>query len=81
MSPRPTGLSLQENLENYLNEGKQMTAGITPASAPLTQRRIDRFKALDWKTIQARVKRLQMSSAKAVRENVRMAYFYWPHER
>ena len=68
MSPSPTGLSLQENLENLLNEGKQMTAWITPAGAPLAQTPIDPFNALDWSSIQARVKRLQMRIAKAVRE-------------
>jgi len=68
VSPRPTGLSLQENMENLFYEGKQMTAGYRPAGAPLTLPSFDPFKALDWSAIQARVKRLQMRIAKAVRE-------------
>ena len=68
MSPRPTGLSLQESLENLFYEGKQMTVGYMPTGAPLTLPVFDPFKALDWSAIQVRVKRLQMRIAKAVRE-------------
>jgi RNA-directed DNA polymerase len=66
--PRPTGLSLQESLENLFYEGKQMTVGIMPPGAPLTLPVFDPFKSLDWSAIQVRVKRLQMRIAKAVRE-------------
>ena len=68
MSPRPTGLSLQESLENLFYEGKQMTVGIMPTGAPLTRPVFDPFKSLDWSAIQVWVKRLQMRIAKAVQE-------------
>ncbi len=68
VSPRPTGLSLQENLENLFYGEKQMTPGWYPAGASSTQPPLDPFSALDWSGIQARVKRLQMRIAKAVRE-------------
>ena len=68
MSPRPTGLSLQESLENLFYEGKQMTVGIMPTGAPLTLPVFDPFKALDWSAIQAKVKRLQMRITEAVPE-------------
>ncbi len=68
MSPRPTGLSLRESLENLCYEGKQMTVGIMPTGAPLTLPVFDPFKKLDWSAIQVRVKRLQVRIAKAVRE-------------
>ncbi len=51
MSPRPTGLSLQESLENLFYEGKQMTVGIMPTGAPLTLPVFDPFKSLDWSAI------------------------------
>ncbi len=70
MSPRPTGLSLQENLENHFNEEKQMTAGIYPAGASSTLAPFDPFNALNWSAIRARVNRLQMRIAKAVRDTV-----------
>jgi hypothetical protein len=45
-----------------------MTVGFVPTGAPLTLPLLDPFKALNWSAIQARVKRLQMRIAKAVRE-------------
>jgi RNA-directed DNA polymerase len=68
VSPRPTGLSLQENLENLFNEEKQMTAGIYPAGASSTLAPLDPFNVLNWSAIRARVNRLQMRIAKAVRD-------------
>jgi RNA-directed DNA polymerase len=64
---RPTGLSLQDSLENCLNEGKQMTAmakTITGASSasPLT------WGTIEWHQVTKEVKQLQMRIAKAVRE-------------
>src|SRR5690349_12746832 len=64
---RPTGLSLRDNLENCLNEGKQMTAmtkTITGASSTSTLI----WGAIDWHQVTEEVKRLQMRIAKAVRE-------------
>ena len=63
-SPRPTGLSSQDNLENRHNEGKQMTAMATLTGAPSTALTWD---AIDWRQAQAQVRRLQMRIAKAIR--------------
>ncbi len=65
--PRPTGLSLRENMENRNYEEKQMTAVsiiLTGASsAPnLT------WHTINWKQVGKEVRRLQMRIAKAVRE-------------
>lgn len=45
-----------------------MTAGIYPAGASSALAPFDQFKALNWSAIQARVNRLQIRIAKAVRE-------------
>lgn len=66
-SRRPTGFSLQDNLENCLNEEKQMTAmvrSITGASSASEQT----WKTIKWNQVNIEVKRLQMRIAKAVRD-------------
>ena len=64
MSPRPTGLSLQENLDKYLKEGKQMTAmNKTLTGAPYA-RRFD-WKSINWKKVRKQVKYMQVRIAKA----------------
>lgn len=55
-----TGLSLQESLENLINEGRQMMA--TLASAPSASLN---WKTIDWETVEQHVKRLQMRIANA----------------
>ena len=66
VSPRPTGLSLQENLENRLYEGKQMTAGdLFLTGAPSANLSWD---TINWCRMEQHVKRLQMRIAKATRE-------------
>lgn len=65
--PRPTGLSLRENMENRYYEGKQMTVmnlsltGASSASEPT-------WDTINWSHVSKEVKRLQMRIAKAVRE-------------
>ncbi len=65
-SPRPTGLSLHENLENHQYEGKQMTAGLVLAGAPSS---CDlKWDDINWHPVEKYVRRLQMRIAKAIRE-------------
>lgn len=64
MSPRPTGLLLQESLENRFHEEKQMT-GTTLAGASSTDAE---WLSMDWKAVEYQVYRLQMRIAKAIRE-------------
>lgn len=67
VSPRPSGLSLQDNLKNCLNEEKQMTemdkttTGASSASAMT-------WKTIDWNHATKEVRQLQVRIAKAVRE-------------
>jgi RNA-directed DNA polymerase len=64
---RPTGLSLQKNLENRKNEEKQMTAiqlVLTGASSASYQN----WLTINWERVIKEVQRLQMRIAKAVRE-------------
>ena len=67
VSPRPTGLSSQENLENRIYEEKQMTTTAKPlVGAPSAC--LESWDAIDWCKVKKQVKRLQMRIAKAVRE-------------
>jgi len=64
VSPRPTGLSLQENRKNRQHEEKQMTATcLTGASST-----DDQWSSINWKAIESQVHRLQIRIAKATRE-------------
>lgn len=66
-SRRPIGLSLQDNLENCLNEEKQMSVTNkldTGASSASTQV----WQTIKWEQASIEVKQLQMRIAKAVRE-------------
>ena len=65
---RPTGLSWQENLENRMNEEKQMTVrGENPTGAS-SAKPIATWDTIDWPQVDKLVKRLQMRIAKAIRE-------------
>lgn len=68
-SPRPTGLSLQDNLRNLHYEGMQMTTMtsslIGAPSASWT------WETIHWKPVEKLVRRLQMRIAKAIREKRR----------
>jgi len=63
VSPRPTGLLLQDNLKNHTMRELQMTA---KAGAPSTCN--ESWDAIDWASVTAHVRRLQMRIAKATRE-------------
>jgi len=65
VSRRPTGFSLQENLENLNNGEKQMAAMATLTGASPTDAEI--WQAISWPKVIADVFRLQMRIAKAVR--------------
>lgn len=67
VSPRPIGLSLQENLENCLNEGKQMTGTVKTTTGAPSVCAMD-WISIDWNHVAAQVKQLQVRIAKAVRE-------------
>ena len=65
VGPRPTGLSLRENMENRLYEEKQMTASslsMTGASSSGDRA----WSQIDWQQAQSQGRRLQMRIAKAV---------------
>lgn len=64
---RPTGLSLQKNLENCLYEEKQMTGMITSLTGASSAFELT-WGALDWQHVTKKVEQLQMRIAKAVRE-------------
>ena len=65
---RPTGFSWQENLENRMNEEKQMTVrGENPTGAS-SAKPIAPWDTIDWPQVDKLVKRLQMRIAKAIRE-------------
>ena len=61
----PTGLSLQENLENLNYEEKQMTESVYRPGASST---LSTWSAIDWRATEKLVLRLQMRIAKATRE-------------
>ena len=63
--PRPTGLTSRENRQNRSYEEKQMTTAATllGASSPSSS-----WDAINWRTLQEHVQRLQMRIAKATRE-------------
>jgi RNA-directed DNA polymerase len=66
VSPRPIGLTLQENLWNRDEEEKQMTTTAKPligASSKAAQ-----WNAVEWQPLGRQVQRLQMRIAKATRE-------------
>jgi RNA-directed DNA polymerase len=63
-SKRPIGLLSQENLENRLYEGKQMTEGISGAPLACSSS----WESINWAAIEQQVNRLQMRIAKAVKE-------------
>lgn len=66
VSPRPTGLTLQESLWNRDEKEKQMTATVKPligASFKAAQ-----WDAINWRPLEQQVQRLQMRIAKATRE-------------
>ena len=63
VSPRPTGLSLQDKLENPCNEGKQMmTINVSAPSA-----RIISWKLIHWESVNYLVRRLQLRIAEAIK--------------
>ncbi len=64
---RPTGLSLQENKENYSYEEKQMTAMITSLAGASSAFELT-WETIDWQHVTKKVEQLQMRIAKAVRE-------------
>ncbi|MCP4341379.1 MAG: group II intron reverse transcriptase/maturase [Desulfobulbaceae bacterium] len=64
VSRRPSGVSLRENLEESLKEGKQMTVPAQLTDAPAN--RYKRWKSIPWRTVTEDVRRLQMRIAKAV---------------
>jgi RNA-directed DNA polymerase len=66
VSPRLTGLTLQENLWNRYDGEKQMTTAATPliGASP----KVANWDAIKWRTIERQVQRLQMRIAKATRE-------------
>lgn len=60
----PTGLSLRESLKNFIKEEKQMMiSNEISASSDSAQ-----WQSINWKTVEARVLKLQMRIAKATRE-------------
>lgn len=67
VSPRPRGLSLQDNLENCLHEGRQMTEMVKTATGASSVCAAD-WISIDWNHAAAQVKQLQVRIAKAVRE-------------
>lgn len=65
--PRPTGLSLRDNMKNRMYEGKQMTAVniiLTGASSASNTT----WLTINWEQVGKEVKRLQMRIAKAARD-------------
>lgn len=66
-SLRPTGLSLRDNLENCLNEEKQMTGMVKTITGASSASSLT-WKTIEWNHVTTEVKRLQMRIAKAVRE-------------
>lgn len=68
MSKRPNGPSLQENLKNPLNEGKQMTIVNFTIGAPSTK---IKWQSINWKTAREIVNRLQIRIAKAIKSGRR----------
>ena len=66
-SPRPTGVSLQENLENRYYEEKQMTTMALPLIGA-SSAKIKLWESINWAPIESLVSRLQMRIAKATRE-------------
>jgi RNA-directed DNA polymerase len=67
VSPRPIGLSLQENMENRLNEEKQMTTQALPVIGA-SSAYASSWDTTDWNAQEKKVRRLQMRIAKALRE-------------
>jgi RNA-directed DNA polymerase len=67
VSPRPTGLSSQDNLENRYYEEKQMTTAVKPLIGA-SSACLNSWDAIDWRKVKKQVLRLQMRIAKAVRE-------------
>lgn len=66
-SPRPTGHSSQESLENHHNEEKQMM-GSALLNTGAASTSISDWKSIDWIKIEKQVRRLQMRIAKATQE-------------
>jgi len=64
VSPILTGLLLQDNLENLINEEKQMTVTKFDTSASSAS---SDWESINWQTIEKQVLRLQMRIAKAFR--------------
>lgn len=64
--PLPTGLSLQENLENRHNEEKQMTTKISSLIGASSA--CPTWDAIRWRQVATQVRRLQMRIAKAIQE-------------
>ena len=57
----PTGLSLQESLSNLLHEEKQMTVKVSTGASSASLN----WDAINWRTVQKHVRRLQIRIAKA----------------
>ena len=71
-SRRPTGILLQENLENRIMKKSQMTTAALPFMAlPMigaSSAKFNIWESIDWASIEHLVNRLQMRIAKATRE-------------
>jgi RNA-directed DNA polymerase len=65
VSPLPTGLLLQDNLQNLINEEKQMIVTDFDTSASST---CSDWESINWRTIEKQVFKLQMRIAKGLRE-------------
>ncbi|MBP9777727.1 MAG: group II intron reverse transcriptase/maturase [Rickettsiaceae bacterium] len=62
--PRPTGLLWQDNLENLINEGRQMMVAVSATSAPSDELK---WNTINWDHINKQVFKLQVRIAKAIR--------------
>ncbi len=64
VSPLPTGLSLQDNLKNFIQEETQMVISKEISASSDSEQ----WQSIDWKTVETQVLKLQMRIAKATRE-------------
>ena len=69
MSPRPTGAKWQDNLENRINEEKQMTSiELLDGASSVPKSNNSSWSRLPWNKFEIATNRLQMRIAKAERE-------------
>ena len=64
VSPLPTGLSLRENLKNFIQGEMQMMISKEISASPNSVQ----WQSIDWKSAESHVLKLQMRIAKATRE-------------